>query len=84
LIVPDAVDCEQVMRALAQGAGPLLESIRLFDVYRGAQIPDGSRSLAFAMRFRSAEGTLEASQIASAREAAVARAKQECGAVLRG
>jgi phenylalanyl-tRNA synthetase beta chain len=84
LIVADEVDSEQVMMALREGAGPLLESVRLFDVYRGPQIPEGSRSLAFALRFRAGDRTLEASETAQARQAAVARAEQVCGAVLRG
>lgn len=84
LIVAEEVDSEQVMMALREGAGPLLESVRLFDVYRGPQIPEGSRSLAFALRFRAADRTLEASETAQARQAAVARAEQVCGAVLRG
>ena len=84
LVVPDEVATDQVMAALREGAGDLLESLRLFDVYRGPQIPQGSRSLAFAMRFRAADRTLEASETAAAREAAVERAAQRCGATLRG
>lgn len=84
LIVPDEFATEQVMAALRDGAGDLLESLRLFDVYRGPQIPQGSRSLAFALRFRAADRTLEASETAAAREAAVERATRTCGATLRG
>ena len=84
LIVPDEVATEQVMAALREGAGELLESVRLFDVYRGAQIPPGCRSLAFALRFRSADRTLEAAQTAAARQAAVDHAARSCGATLRG
>jgi len=84
LIVPDEVDCAQVVRALREGAGPLLESVRLFDVYRGPQIPTGSRSLAFALRFRDSGGTLAPGQASQARESAVAQAERACQAVLRG
>lgn len=84
LVVADEVASEQVMEALREGAGPLLESVRLFDVYRGPQIPEGSRSLAFALRFRASDRTLEASETTAAREAAIERAAKECGAVLRG
>jgi phenylalanyl-tRNA synthetase beta chain len=42
---------------LGQGEG-LIESIRLFDVYEGEQIPSGMKSLAYAIVFRSAEATL--------------------------
>jgi hypothetical protein len=61
----------------------LLESVRLFDVYSGAQVPDGNRSLAFALRFRAADRTLSAPDIAAAREGAIAEAASRCGATLR-
>jgi len=58
--------------------------VRLFDVYEGPQVPQGKRSLAFALRLRAADRTLEAAETASAREAALAAAAEQCGAVLRG
>lgn len=84
LIVSDTVTSEQVRQALAEGAGELLESVRLFDVYRGPQVPEGHRSLAFALRFRAPDRTLEAAETADARQAAISLAAERCGAVLRG
>ncbi|WP_345893799.1 phenylalanine--tRNA ligase subunit beta [Nocardioides sp. TF02-7] len=52
LVVPAHVPAAQVEAALRDGAGELLESVRLFDVYTGEQIGEGSKSLAFALRFR--------------------------------
>lgn len=43
---------------MAQAAGPLLESISLFDIYEGSQIAEGTKSLAFSIRLRSSERTL--------------------------
>ena len=83
LLVPVAVPAADVASALARGAGPLLESVRLFDVYQGPQVPEGLRSLAFALRFRALDRTLEASETALARQSAVDRAIKECGAQLR-
>lgn len=83
LVVSDAVTAADVEEALRAGAGELLESVRLFDVYRGPQVPDGYRSLAFALRFRAADRTLEAAETAAARQAALESAAQACGAVLR-
>ncbi len=84
LVVPSHVTAEEVARAVAAGAGDLCESVRLFDVYEGPQVPDGHRSLAFALRLRAPDRTLSTDEILGVREAAVARAQQECGAVLRG
>lgn len=53
------------------GAGELLEEITVFDVYRGDQIPAGHKSVAFALRFRAPDRTLEAEEIARARQAAI-------------
>jgi phenylalanyl-tRNA synthetase beta chain len=83
LVVSDSVTAADVEEALRAGAGELLESVRLFDVYRGPQVPDGHRSLAFALRFRAADRTLEASETAAARQAALESASRACGAVLR-
>ena len=83
LVVPDEVGAGEVQRALVDGAGELLESISLFDVYTGGQVPPGHRSLAFALRFRAPDRTLTEAEIAVARDAAVARAVAACGAVLR-
>ncbi|MCK5928406.1 MAG: hypothetical protein KAG80_09450, partial [Nocardioides sp.] len=64
-------------------AGELLESIRLFDVYRSEQLGEGRKSLAFALRFRAPDRTLTDEDTTSAREAAVARAAERTGASQR-
>ncbi|MFI1396676.1 phenylalanine--tRNA ligase subunit beta [Streptomyces sp. NPDC020681] len=78
--VPSA-DVEQVLR---EGAGELLESVRLFDVFVGSQIGEGKKSLAYALRFRAADRTLTVEEATAARDAAVALAAERTGAVLRG
>lgn len=83
LLVDREVPVESVRRAIAAGAGEILESVRLFDVYEGPQVPAGKRSLAFALRFRAPDRTLAAEEISAAREAALAAAAREHGAVLR-
>lgn len=83
LVVADTVTAADVEAALREGAGELLESVRLFDVYTGAQVGEGRRSLAFALRFRAPDRTLTDAETGAAREAAVARAAERCGAVQR-
>lgn len=83
VVVDQNVEAALVEQALREGAGDLLESVRLFDVYSGPQVGEGKKSLAFALRFRSHDHTLSAEETAQAREAALQRATQVCGAVLR-
>jgi phenylalanyl-tRNA synthetase beta chain len=89
LIVPEAVPAADVEAALASGvaaagAGLLLEDVRLFDVYTGEQAGEGSKSLAYTLRFRAPDRTLTADEVSTARDAAVAEAARRTGAVLRG
>ncbi|MFC5824497.1 phenylalanine--tRNA ligase subunit beta [Nonomuraea insulae] len=84
LIVPDFTPVADVEVALRDGAGELLESIRLFDVYAGEQVGEGNKSLAYSMRFRAADRTLTVEETTAARDAAVAMAADRVGAQLRG
>ena len=81
--VSNDVPAAAVERALRAGGGELLEDVRLFDVYSGAQLGEGKRSLAFALRFRARDRTLTEDEATAARDAAVAAATQATGAVLR-
>ncbi|GAB4004478.1 phenylalanine--tRNA ligase subunit beta [Nocardioides ultimimeridianus] len=83
LVVDADVTVAAVQEALREGAGELLESVRLFDVYTGEQIGEGRKSLAFALRFRSPDSTLTEAETGAARDAAVARAAELTGAVQR-
>ncbi|MGB3523160.1 MAG: phenylalanine--tRNA ligase subunit beta, partial [Mycobacterium sp.] len=84
LVVDEKVTAQSVADAVREGAGELLEDIALFDVYTGPQVGEGRKSLAFALRFRAADRTLTEDEASSARDAAVARAAEAVGAVLRG
>ncbi|MEI5674100.1 MULTISPECIES: phenylalanine--tRNA ligase subunit beta [unclassified Nocardioides] len=83
LVVPAATAAAAVEAALREGAGALLESIRLFDVYTGEQVGDGHKSLAFALRFRATDRTLTDEEVGAARDAAVALAAERTGAAQR-
>jgi phenylalanyl-tRNA synthetase beta chain len=83
LVVGDSVPAAAVEQALRSGAGELLESIRLFDVYTGPQVGEGRKSLAFALRFRAGDRTLTEAETGAARDAAVAAAAESVGAVQR-
>ena len=83
LLVDASVPVAEVSRALREGAGELLEDIRVFDDYRGAGIEPGKKSLAFALRFRAPDRTLTAEEASASRESAVAVATERFGAVAR-
>ncbi|WP_156721568.1 phenylalanine--tRNA ligase subunit beta [Streptomyces apocyni] len=84
LIVDGDVPAADVERALRDGAGELLESLRLFDVFTGEQLGEGKKSLAYALRFRATDRTLTVDEASAARDAAIALAGERTGAVLRG
>jgi len=83
LVVDRALPSAVLAATLREGAGPLLESVRLFDVYESEQIGAGKRSLAFALRFRAPDRTLTEAETGAARDAAVALAAERHGAVRR-
>jgi phenylalanyl-tRNA synthetase beta chain len=83
LVVDASVAAADVEAALRSGAGDLLESVRLFDVFTGAQVGEGRKSLAFALRFRAPDRTLTEAETGAARDAAVAAAAAAVGAVQR-
>ena len=83
LVVDADVAAQTVEDAIREGAGELLEEVRLFDVYTGPQLGESRRSLTFALRFRAADRTLTEDEASAARDAAVRSAAERVGAVLR-
>ncbi|MFC4327163.1 phenylalanine--tRNA ligase subunit beta [Streptomyces andamanensis] len=84
LVVDRPVPAAEVEAALREGAGELLESLRLFDIYENAeQLGEGRKSLAYALRFRAPDRTLTVDEASAARDAAVALAAERTGAELR-
>jgi phenylalanyl-tRNA synthetase beta chain len=84
LVVDADVAAQAVADAVRDGAGELLEEVRLFDVFTGPQVGENRKSLTFALRFRASDRTLTEDEASSARDAAVASAAERVGAVLRG
>jgi phenylalanyl-tRNA synthetase beta chain len=85
LVVPSDVPAASLLDAVREGAGDLLESARLFDVFADAdRLGPDRKSLAFALRFRAPDRTLTGEEAAEARDAAVARAAELYRAELRG
>lgn len=82
-VVPEGVAASQLEDVIRRAGGERLESVRLFDVYSGGQIPEGQKSLAYALRLRDAASTLSAEQIAATRSSVIAAVEAELGGSLR-
>ena len=83
LVVEERVRAGDVESALRAGAGDLLESVRLFDVYRGDQTGAAHKSLAYRLAFRAPDRTLKTEEVSVLRDQAIAEAATRLGAVQR-
>ena len=82
LVIESKISAADLTAAIKQGAGPLLESIVLFDRYD--QMAGNKVSLAFTLTFRASDRTLTSDEVALYRDQAIAQAAKSVGAVLRG
>ena len=83
LVVDEETPAETVRRVVEEGAGDLLESVELFDVFRGEQLGEGKKSLAFQLLFRAGDRTLTDEEANERRLAAADLAQQRLGAQMR-
>ena len=63
VIAPESTPAASIMEIIRKAAGDLLEELRLFDLYRGGQVPLGRRSLAFSLTYRAADRTLTDAEV---------------------
>ena len=63
VVVEDTVAAGAVLASIQESSGDLLEEVRAFDEYRGAQVAEGHKSLAFTLTFRSPERTLTDAEV---------------------
>jgi len=83
LVVPVDIPAGDVLDAVVEGAGDLLEHARLVDDYRGSGVPEGSKSITLALRFRASDRTLTAAEATEAKLAGAALAGTRFGAAIR-
>ncbi len=83
VVVQEDVTVLALEKAISAAAGEHLESISLFDVYRGAQVAAGQKSVAFSLAFRCFDRTLTDAEVDEAIRAALSSLKKEYGAALR-
>ena len=84
MVVDEQVAAAVLESALRRGAGEMLESLSLMDIYRGDQVGPGRKSLAYRMVFRAPERTLTTKEVNGLRDQAIESAAAALGAVQRG
>jgi phenylalanyl-tRNA synthetase beta chain len=83
-VLSDRVPAADVIATLRAAGGPVLEEIRLFDVFRSDALGPGVVSLAFALRFRASDRTLTDEQVGALRKRCISAVEKAHGAQLRG
>lgn len=82
LVCDESIPVGTLEKAIVRGGGALLENIQLFDVYQGAQIEAGKKSVAFSITLRSADSTLKDEQTLAVMKK-IMKELEKTGAVLR-
>jgi len=83
MLVPEAVTHEAVLQVVKQAKPANLDAIELFDVFRGKNVPDGQKSLAYAFTYRSPEKTLTDTDVNAAHAKVVDALKTQLKAAVR-
>jgi phenylalanyl-tRNA synthetase beta chain len=83
MLVAEPVTHDAVLAAVKQAKPANLEGVQLFDVFRGKNVPEGQKSVAYAFTYRHAERTLTDVEVNAAHEKVVAQLRQALGATVR-
>ena len=83
MLVPEATTHEAVFQTVKKTKPANLETVELFDVFRGKNVPEGQKSLAYAFTYRSSEKTLTDNEVNAAHLKIVEALKQNLGATVR-
>ncbi|MCC7373234.1 MAG: phenylalanine--tRNA ligase subunit beta [Verrucomicrobiales bacterium] len=81
--VAETVTHDAVMQAVRQAKAANLEAVEIFDVFRGKNVPEGQKSVAYAFVYRAADRTLTDVEVNAAHEKVVAQLKAGVGAQIR-
>lgn len=83
LLVDEDVQVGDIEKVIREKGRPILESVKLFDVYRGKQVAEGKKSAAFALTYRDKNKTLTDEEVAKVHESVLEALKNEVNATLR-
>lgn len=82
-VVAEETELGPMMKAMEKAAGNMLESIRMFDVYRGVALGMGKKSAAFSLSFRAKDHTLTENEVGAAIKRVIKRMESDYQAALR-
>jgi phenylalanyl-tRNA synthetase beta chain len=83
MLVPETTTHESVLQTVKQTKPANLENVELFDVFRGKNVPEGQKSLAYAFTYRAPEKTLTDAEVNAAHEKVITQLEQNLGATVR-
>ncbi len=83
IVVEEDLPAAEIVKVVREAGAPLLQAVRVFDVYAGGSIGDGKKSVALNLEFRSADRTLTDEDVASVRAAIIDALKDKLNAALR-
>ena len=72
-----------LISAINQKGGEFLEDVSLFDIYKGEQVPEGKKSVAFSLSFRASDRTLVDEDVNTAMARILKNLEKNFGAQLR-
>ena len=83
LVMDEKTTVGSVLTSIRKAGGALLENASMFDIYRGAQLGEGKKSVAFSLVFRNAERTLSDDDVNPVMKNILTACENDCGAALR-
>jgi len=83
LLCDDSILVQEIEETIRKAGGNLVEKVQLFDIYKGAQIPEGKKSIAYAIAYRDEKKTLEDKDITKVHNKILQALEHKLGAVLR-
>ena len=83
MVVNSDIKAGDLIKAVQKTAGPLAESVELFDLYEGKQIEKGKKSIAISILYRSDKGSLESAQVDEIQQKVLATLKKSFNAEVR-
>ena len=83
LLAREDIYAAEMERVIKEAGGKLLESVELFDIYRGKQVQQGKKSAAFTLTYRAADKTLTDEEVAKVHRKVLDALKEKLEAVLR-
>ena len=83
LLVEDAILVQEIDETIRKAGGNLVEKVELFDIYKGKQVPEGKKSIAYAIAYRDENKTLKDEDVNKVHEKILRSLEYKLGATLR-